>query len=170
MTRLKNILVLSGALIAPCTSTDAARAQQLPDIVKALSGSWSGEGTLLGGDARFFMAWDRALNGAFARLTFHNARVSPNGVDTVLTAIGYYRPLTGASDSLTGIWLDTRGMMLPLSGVAADSTLTVWWGGAGTERGKTVYRVTGFDSAVVIDSVAVGGGWREFGRAHYRRR
>ena len=142
-------------------------AQTLPAPLDGLYGSWVGSGTLFGTDAEFSMRWEQVLSGAFARLEFHNATVNDGAVDTVITAVGYYRIIS--ADSIVGTWLDSRPVMQPLRGAVSDSSLIIRWGTTDTEQGKTVYQLNANGTVLVVDSVFVDNNWRGFGQATYHR-
>ncbi|MGE0552607.1 MAG: hypothetical protein AB7R55_04170 [Gemmatimonadales bacterium] len=132
----------------------AAAAQSRPaDPFDHLAGAWQGDGTLFGRRATFRMEW-AIKPGGFAVLSFSNG---------ALDAAAVYRR---AGDS-SGAWLDTRGQQLSISWTVGDSSLISIW--SGSETGRTVYRWIGRNEVEVVDSVQAGGGWREFGRARYRR-
>lgn len=145
-----------------------ARQEAAARVFDGLEGEWRGEGTLLGRPARFTMRWTRVLEGRFARLEFANAFAGGDGTEAtpVLSAVAHY-PLHGPAPR-NGWWFDSRGERISLEVSPTDSSLLVDWA-SHTERGRTVYHPLG-DSIVVVDSVLAEGGYREFGRATYRRR
>ena len=136
-------------------------------VFDGLEGEWAGEGTLLGRPAQFTMRWTRVLEGQFARLEFTNGFAGEDGgaPTPVLSAIAHY-PLDGPAPR-EGWWFDSRGEEVSLLIRTTDSNLLVDWS-SDVEVGKTVYRRFG-DSIVVVDSVLTEAGYREFGRATYRR-
>jgi len=123
------------------------------DVFVLLEGAWRGEGTLMGRAASFRMEWE-LKPGGFAVLTFSNG---------ALDAVALYRRTGEAA----GYWMDTRGQQLAIAWTATDSSLVATW--TGSETGRTVYRRIGAALVEVVDSVRTAGGWREFGRARYRR-
>ncbi|MEZ4589092.1 MAG: hypothetical protein R2909_22185 [Gemmatimonadales bacterium] len=123
------------------------------DVFARLEGAWQGEGTLMGRAAGFRMHWE-LKPGGFAVLSFSNG---------ALEAVALYRR-TGEP---TGSWMDTRGQQLAIAWTASDSVLVAEW--TGGETGRTVYRLLGAAGVEVVDSVRTASGWREFGRARYRR-
>ena len=141
------------------------------DPFDQLLGEWSGEGTLLGRPARFEMSWRSGAVPGVYRLSFSNGFVDPaapadSPAQPVLSAEALYQQ--HSDGTVEGTWFDTRGVRIELEGEAQDRELRITWT-APTENGVTLYRVVA-DGVEVIDSVQAASGWREFGRAHYRRR
>ncbi len=83
-----------------------------------------------------------------------------------MDAIAHYR--LHDTESLAGIWLDTRGEFLELSATLTDTVLETIWRSP-TEKGRTVYQLTGPDSLEVRDYYDDGGDWKLFGQASYSR-
>ncbi|NNE06711.1 MAG: hypothetical protein HKN15_13400, partial [Xanthomonadales bacterium] len=108
------------------------------------------------------------LDGAFTRLEFSNSMRGSDGAGFEFRAHGYYRP--GEDGVISGTWLDSRGVRLPLSGTSPDDfTLRIEWGSAETEQGRTEYRIDG-DRLQVVDEVLLpDGAWRVFGRSELQR-
>jgi hypothetical protein len=128
--------------------------------VDHLVGSWEGEGELFGAPTRFAMTWIPELDGRFLGLHYE---IRGN---VQMQALAHYR--ISDSDTLQGVWVDSRGEILQLAATATDSTLEALWH-APTERGRTVYRRIGSDSLEVQDFVRGETGWRLFGTARYSR-
>lgn len=80
--------------------------------------------------------------------------------------------MTGAGTSTgIGTWIDSRGVILPLSVTVTSDSLTTEWGQELTERGRTVYRLSAPDTLDVLDFVrGPEGQFREFGRSTLTRR
>jgi hypothetical protein len=90
-----------------------------------------------------------------------------DGSEYRFQAHAYYR--AGEDGAITGTWLDSRGVTLPLAGKADEASLHIEWGSETTERGRTAYRLEG-DTLEVVDEVLLKDGeWREFGRSVLRR-
>jgi hypothetical protein len=132
--------------------------ERTPDVLGGLLGTWRGEGTLLGKPSEFTMTWAPALGGQFVRLQFSNRLIS---------AEAFYR--ITESGSYEGVWLDSRGQMLPLTAEATESVLETQWGSADTESGRTTYRLVGPTEVEVADVVLHNGEWVPFGNARYHR-
>ncbi|HEX9885039.1 MAG TPA: hypothetical protein VGA70_01050 [Longimicrobiales bacterium] len=144
-----------------------ARIAAAPTVLDSLVGSWSGEGTLMGRPGSFHMAWSATEVPGVHSLAFGNAFRSDDGSETpVLSAHATYR--TGEDGSVDGVWFDTRGVRIELSGRVDADRLRVEWT-APTEAGVTVYGWPGNGSVDVVDSVRTAEGVREFGRASYQR-
>lgn len=140
-----------------------AEAQEPAPVFEHLAGTWQGTGTLFGGPAEFFMAWER--HDGLALLRFRNARVDSTGsVTPVLSAAAVYR----ARGEPEAVWLDSRGVRIEIAFEAGDSVLISSWRAPG-EAGRTTYRVLPDGSVSVTDEVAAEDGFRTFGTATYRR-
>ena len=133
-------------------------------VPEAFLGKWEGSGTLYNSDATFSMEWQQVLDGQFYHLNFNNAL--NNGAFS-MNAHGYYKV---EGDSLTGYWLDSRGVSFPLTGVIKDQTLTIHWGTADFEQGKTEYALLPSDRIEVKDFVLRDDEYSQFGSATYQRK
>ncbi len=151
----KTILILIAGLI-----TISAKAQ-LPE---SFLGKWEGSGSLYNTEATFGMEWEKVLNNKFYRLDFMNAL--NNGAFSMV-AHGYYQ-IEG--DSVTGYWLDSRGVSFPLSGTLDNLTLTIYWGTVDFEQGRTEYTLLNSDEMEVTDFVLRNGEYAQFGKAIYQRK
>jgi hypothetical protein len=163
------LILLSGATSGRLAGRSLDRTATAEPFDRLL-GAWSGDGTLLGRPARFEMSWSAGAAPDVYRLSFSNGFVdsaapSESAVQPVLSAEALYwqRPDGGVE----GTWFDTRGVRINLEGTAAGNDLRITWA-APTENGVTLYRLVA-DGVEVVDSVQTADGWREFGRAHYRR-
>ena len=134
--------------------------QTAPSFFEGVVGSWQGEGQLFGSPAEFQMDWEWELDQTFVRLTYVIRGA------TTMDAIAHYR--LHDTESLAGIWLDTRGEFLELSATLTDTVLETIWRSP-TEKGRTVYQLTGPDSLEVRDYYDDGGDWKLFGQASYSR-
>lgn len=157
--------------VAPASGAQAS-ATATPSHVAALldrfAGRWRGQGTVTGRSSDVEMTWEPALQRAFVHLMFRNAMTAADGSRTIFEARGYYR--REAAGASTGVWVDSRGLVLPLQTSASPDTLTSDWGGADTERGRTTYRLVDAATLEVVDAVYGGDGQlREFGRTVLKR-
>jgi hypothetical protein len=145
-----------------------AQAAPVPD---ALLGEWRGTGTVTGRASAVSMRWTRETGGAFLHLQFRNdmAASATRGAE-VFEGRGYYRTTAGPTSG-SGVWLDSRGMIFPVSFTLSADTLTSDWGSEATaERGRTTYRLVDRDTLEVVDFVRTAGGeYREFGRTRLTR-
>ncbi len=139
-------------------------AQTSESFVKAVIGNWQGKGTLFNQEASFHMKWENALSSKFVKLTFKNSFKDKSGVDREMNAHAYYRLMQN-----TGYWFDSRGIMLPLTLEISENSMTVLWGDASSERGKTIYSIDNLNHISVQDFVLKGGSYALFGEATYKR-
>jgi len=121
-------------------------------------GSWRGAGTLFGKPAEFAMTWERALQSKHVRLTFRNP---------VIQAEAFYH--LADPGEYRGTWVDSRGVILPLTAMVSDSVLETTWGSAETEQGRTSYLRLDSNTMEVMDFVLKNGKWTRFGHARYTR-
>ena len=159
-----------GVLGAAVVVTGAAPVPQEPAVVGTLVGEWSGRGTVTGRASSITMTWSREPGAAFLHLRFRNAMAaSASRPEEVFEGRGYY--LVRARAPAMGTWIDSRGAIFPVTFTATAETLTSDWGGEGTERGRTVYRVRDGGVLEVIDFVrGADGQYKEFGRTVLERR
>ncbi len=136
----------------------------LGPVLATLEGRWQGEGELLDRPAAFSMTWVRSLNGRYLRLEFGNAFTDVEPPVGVLEAHAYY--LLGGS-TLTGRWMDSRGVMLSIEAEIVGSSLVSTW--SGEENGRTEYRVMDEDTVEVTDYVLADDQYYPFATARYRR-
>ena len=150
-------------LVVVMASAGASRAQEAA-VVAALIGEWSGSGAVTGRSAAVTMVWSREPGAAFLHLRFRNTMAASSSRPAeVFEARGYYVVRPGAPS--TGTWVDSRGVIFPLTFAATADTLTADWGAGNTERGRTVYRVRDGGILEVIDYVrGADGQYKEFGR------
>lgn len=134
-----------------------------------LAGNWEGTGEVLGMASTQQARWEPALGAAFFRFVFDNRMTAADGKESRFRAEAFYR--VGGDGAVTGTWLDSRGMTLPLAGALDEGgALVVLWGTAETERGRSTYRLAGDTLEITDEVVAEDGGWRVFGRTMLRRR
>lgn len=154
------ILTLLVGMAHPCFA-------QIPETLADITGEWHGEGQLFGNPAAFSMSWQSVLSDSFLQLDFRNEYGLPDGSRQALTA----RALYDVSDttSVSGVWFDSRGMVLPLSGSWNGNTLTISWGSDATERGETRYQLIDASTIEVTDRVLRDGTLVPFASARYSR-
>ncbi len=133
-----------------------------------LAGSWEGTGEVLGMASVQQARWEPALDAAFFRFVFDNRMTAADGKQSRFRAEAFYR--VAQDGSVTGTWLDSRGITQPLAG-GQDETgaLVILWGTEETERGRSTYRLV--DDALEITDEVVGedGNWRVFGQTRLTR-
>jgi len=170
--KLLGTLVLALAVGTSASESSAGGDQTpLPPVLTQLLGEWRGSGVVTGRASEMTMAWSRDVGGAFVHLRFRNAMAEGGGRPAqVFEGRGYYRAAPATASNGTGTWLDSRGMIFPVAFTLSPDALTSDWGGASTERGRTVYRLTPAGTLEVIDFVRLSDGqYREFGRAELKR-
>ncbi|MDT7831639.1 hypothetical protein RQM59_04565 [Flavobacteriaceae bacterium S356] len=153
------LLFLTSNMTAQNNSEDTRQT-----LLKEILGRWEGKGTLMGNQATFQMQWNTALNNKFVQLTFSNTFTDKQGITRTLASKAYYN-----LNTKKGVWIDSRGMILPLALDFTTDTLTVLWGDAHTEQGKTIYKVADNDIQTE-DYVLKNEQYFLFGRASYVRK
>ena len=133
------------------------------DVFEQLAGQWRGGGEVRGMQSEQLMRWGPVLDGSFTRLEFDNTMRGEDDSEYRFQAHAYY--LAGEGGAITGTWLDSRGMTLPLTGQACEASLDIEWGSATTERGRSAYRIEGDRLEVVDEVLQKDGRWRVFGRS-----
>ena len=151
------------ALAAPLAGQEAG-------VIAALVGEWSGSGTVTGRASSVTMIWSREPGASFLHLRFRNVMAASSARPAeVFEARGYYGVRPGAPAA--GTWIDSRGVIFPVTFTATADTLTSDWGSEGTERGRTTYRVREAGILEVTDFVrSADGQYKEFGRVVLERK
>jgi hypothetical protein len=163
---MKRLLFAILALGAHAALADESRTR---DFFAAIAGEWQGSGETLGMASTQQARWEPALDAAFFRFVFDNRMIASDGRESRFRAEAFYR--VGGDGAVTGTWLDSRGMTLPLTGMLDDSgALTIDWGSAETERGRSTYRLLDGSLEVTDEVMNPDGGWRVFGRTILKRR
>ena len=155
--------VLATLLALPALADDSAA----KDFFDRLAGAWRGAGEVNRMSADMRMQWETVLDGQFRRLSMENRMTGKSGESLRFEAQAYYR--IAKDGSISGMWFDSRGYSLPLSGRVDGDVLTVEWGTAEIERGRSSYRLAG-DALEVVDEVyAKDGTLNVFGRTRLTR-
>ena len=154
------LLMTALTILFPARPGEETAVAYAPTFFEEVVGEWRGEGQLFGRPAEFEMIWEFELDRRFVRLTY-----SIRGAAD-MRAIAHYR--LREAETLDGVWVDTRGEILKLSGSVTSTALEIIWRSP-TEEGRTTYERTGPDSLEVRDYVEDGDGWRLFGQAGYSR-
>jgi hypothetical protein len=144
-------------------SAGSVYSQPEPVLPPGLVGIWEGDGLLFGQPATFTMEWAHSLEGKFMTFGFRNNFTDGSGTTRTMEARAYYQ-----LQSHKGYWFDSRGQMLPLTYEVVNNALTVFWGEAGTERGRTSYTIAA-GKAEVIDEVYRDKTYVVFGTASYQK-
>lgn len=134
----------------------------------ALAGEWQGKGETLGMASVQQARWEPALGAAFFRFAFDNRMTAADGRETRFRAEAFYR--VDKDGTVTGTWLDSRGVTQQIAGGLDESgALVIQWGSEETERGRSTYRLV--EDALEITDEVVGedGNWRVFGQTRLTR-
>lgn len=154
-------LALAGV---PSMAADTPAAQ----LFAELGGAWEGSGETEGMPARLRLQWEPVLDGAFTRLTLSNRMTTQDAREWHFQAQAFYR--VGADGAISGTWVDSRGVSLPLAGVAEPGLLTIHWGTeTSVERGRSSYRIAAGAVEITDEVQTADGGWRVFGRSRLAR-
>jgi hypothetical protein len=120
-------------------------------LLHRLEGEWQGAGEVRGMAADMRMRWERTLDGKFHRLAMENRMTGQDGATWHFKAEAFYR--VQKDGSISGQWFDSRGVSLPLTGLADGDAMTIDWGNEGSlERGRSTYRLAA-DALEVTDEV-----------------
>jgi len=139
-------------LALTCAPVPAA-AQPAADIsgLSWIVGGWRGAGTMFGRPSDAVLEIRPALGGRFLELSYRAGGFEGRA---------FYAPAGGGRWQAR--WFDNRGVSFAIEANAADRTLTSDWGSEGTERGRTVYRLSDDGRLEVSDSVLRDGALRPF--------
>lgn len=161
---LRALMLMLMLALAP-----AARAQEAAQsLFAAIAGDWEGSGETRGMAARLSLRWEPALDGAFLSLALNNRMTGADGAEWRFQARAFYR--IGDRGAIAGHWFDSRGVSFPLTGsVDASDTMTIFWGTADTELGRSSYRVVGDQLEVTDEVLTRDGSWRVFGQHRLTR-
>jgi len=151
------LMILS---VLPSVGSDTESSVPTAAFFETVLGTWHGEGELMGGTAEFDMTWEEELGGRFVRLTYAIRGGRP------MEAIAHYQ--VSDSESLDGVWVDSRGEILELTATATASKLTTLWRSP-TEHGRTIYEIAEDGVVEVQDFFHDGSDFRQFGSARYSR-
>ncbi len=151
-------------LITLVVASPLATGAQMASCLDARTGEWSGRGRVAGREIVMRQVWRTSIAGAFRELTMTHHPVSDTS-STSFEGRGFYRAAAG--DSVSGTWMDARGLTMSLAGTCRDGGLVMRWTGA--ESGETAYAIQPDGALLVIDRVGAPGAMREFGRSTLRR-
>jgi len=156
-------LVLALAGLPTLAEAPAAAA-----FLERLAGEWKGAGEVSGMAADMHMRWEQVLDGKFHRLSMENLMTGQDGKTWHFKADAFYR--VQKDGSIAGHWFDSRGISLPLAGLADGDAMTIDWGNeASAERGRSTYRLAA-DTLEVTDEVyGKDGTFTAFGRTRLTR-
>lgn len=147
------------AAILLCLSA-AVHAQPGDRFARWLTGHWQGSGEVSGETSMARLDVESVLGGEFLELSYGFVA----GSSSRFEGRGFYRQR--GETAWQGQWFDSSGSSYRLSGAVGEDELVVHWG----DFGRSIYRRTGEDQMLVLDSMRVGDGtWREFGRQDFVR-
>jgi hypothetical protein len=127
-----------------------------------LVGAWTGGGSHGGRASKASLEARNVLGGRFVELRYRLER------PFAFEGRAFYRPAEGGGWKAD--WYDSRGLVLPVSAALEGTTLTADWGTAGTEQGRTIYRLLGDGRLEIVDFVLRPDGTRrEFARQTFVR-
>lgn len=126
-------------------------------------GAWSAACDGFGVPATCTSDWRPGQHASHVVQTYAVVRASDGA--QIFSGRGLYRITDGKVD---GIWEDSRGAILDLAGRFEDQTLSVIWGDASDEIGRSVYTFAP-EQMQARDAVLTETGWREFMAIDYRR-
>lgn len=141
---------------AALTPLGAAAARAAAPGLAWLLGKWRGEGMLMGAPGTAELDARLALADRFLAIDWRTQGI---GEKDRFEGHGLYR-LAGAP--MPGKWFDSTGAIRTLTARIAGQALHVDWGTAETERGRSVYSVTGTVLTVEDSVVAAATGPRVF--------
>ncbi|MDH4049912.1 MAG: hypothetical protein OEV63_17485 [Gammaproteobacteria bacterium] len=157
------LLIVSGTFSA-FSASKALAAHPL----EFLHGTWEGTGTTSGIASTVRFNWGPALGGRYTSLQIHNRMRGENDLEYLFEGIGYYQPSN--EQTLTGVWVDNQGDILPILATLEEQTLIATWGSEDSKQGRSEYRLLPDGTLEAIDSIRNDRGeWREFGRARLVR-
>lgn len=159
---------MNKAITMLCTTILLSSTAWAEDTLTFLHGTWAGKGTTSGMAAEIRQTWIPALNDRFTSLRLHNRMTLEDGTSFVFEGNGYYQKSELAS--LTGVWIDSEGNILPLVATLEHHSLVVVWGRSDTKLGKSTYRLLADGTLETSDFVANDEGeWKKFGHAILKR-
>ena len=161
--RSATIIIAVFLLIAATAVNGDARTPPTGHL--ALLGSWSADCDAWGTPARCTLVWSQGLHASQLTVDYRiDARADGAAI---FSGGGVYRTLAGGA--LDGYWYDSGGAIHPLAAAWGENTLTTHWGVAGSEQGRTRYRITDDGRLEVTDWSLGESEWRQFMQVTYDR-
>lgn len=170
-------LLLSAALAVAVTGFGRGAPPSAPPVnasvdarecLAALVGTWRGPGTVLGRTIVMEQIFAPALMGRYTEQRMRHL-ASDTSSRAMFEGRGFYRQVSvAAPDSITGTWMDARGVSFVLRGDCRTNTLSSHWSGP-TESGRTIYSLREGTLDVVDSVFPAAAPAREFGRSTLRR-
>lgn len=156
MSKLITAIAASCALFAPVCAESAPASS-------SFVGGWQGTCDAWGVPATCTAIWRPGQHES--HLVQDYSIVSNEDGTRIFSGRGLYRIVDGKVD---GIWEDSRGQILPLGGSFENDTLTVIWGDATSEIGRSFYALQN-NQLRATDSVLTDSGWQVFMTIEYAR-
>ena len=145
---------------------------QSPLALDRLEGRWTGTGQVRGQAVRAELQVEKVLDGKFTRLSYRfgeDVPGPPKNFAVKFEGHAYYTACP-TGQACTGQWFDTLGFVRIISATQTADMLASEWKTAGSEAGKSEYRIAPDGGLVVTDWVrGADGNFREFGRVTYAR-
>jgi hypothetical protein len=141
---------------------------QTPTAMDRLQGRWTGTGQVRGQAAKAELQFERVLDGRFTRLSYRFGEEVAGRFEVKFEGHAYYR--CASAQACTGQWFDTLGFVREITATQTADTLASEWKTAGSEAGKSEYKLGADGTLAVTDWVRLPDGtFREFGRVSYTR-
>ena len=164
MPRLLLIFVAAFTWLLPAPMS--ANQTRIPVELEWLMGKWEGGGTHSGRESKASLEAGYALGSTVVELRYVmtlQVKFFPK-----FEGRAFYRPLP--EGGWKAHWFDSFGNELPVTATLEGTTLTADWGTAGTEQGRTIYRLLGDGRLEIVDFVLQPDGTRrEFARQTFVR-
>ena len=160
--RILLVLLLGLAFATPTAATQTL----LPIQLEWLVGKWEGGGTHSGRQSKAKLDAAIVLGSQYVELSYRAdfGDRPPRSFE----GRAFYWPLSDGG--WKGHWFDSFGNKLPISASVNGTSLTSDWGTAGTEQGRTIYRLLPDGRLEIVDyQLATDGSHREFARQTLRR-
>jgi hypothetical protein len=125
----------------------AATQTRLPIDLEWLVGKWEGGGIHGGRKSKASLEAAIVLGSQYVELSYRADIDVPNL--RTFEGRAFYWPLDGSN--WKGHWFDSWSNRLPITAVVEGTVLTADWGTAGTERGRTIYRLLADGRLEIVD-------------------
>jgi hypothetical protein len=144
----------------------AATQVKLPIDLEWLVGKWEGGGIHSGRQSKASLEAAIVLGSRYVELSYRaDLGIRHMGI---FEGRAFYWPLDDGG--WKAHWFDSWGNKLPVTAAVEGTTLTADWGTAGTEKGRTIYRLIPDGRLEIVDyQLDEDGSRREFARQTLRR-
>lgn len=159
--RVPVIACVTGVVLATSAVAEAPDNLAGPE---ALLGAWTADCDAWGVAAKCRVDWSRGLHSQHMTISY---RIDPAaGGASIFSGEGVYRTL---ENGLDGYWSDSGGAVHPLNAAWSGGALTTHWGVAGSEQGRSEYRLDEAGTMIVTDWSLTEQGWQQFMQVEYQR-